>query len=62
MNLKIHTLIKQVIRHDIRGRKSRDHIITTYEKNKISSSAFDGTWYILDDGINTLPYGHKDIP
>ena len=23
-------------------------------------SDFDDKWYILDDGINTLPYGHKD--
>ena len=53
---------KKVIRYDTRGIKSRDHIITTYEKNKISLSAFDDKWYIFDDGINILPYGHKDIP
>ena len=52
---------KKVIRHDMRGIKSRDHIITTYEKNKISLSAFDDNRYVLNDGINTLPYGHKDI-
>ena len=52
---------KKVIRHDMRGIKSRDHIITTSEKNKISLSAFDDNRYILNDGINTLPYGHKDI-
>ena len=34
----------------------------TYESNKTSLSAFDGKRYILDDGINTLAYGHKDIP
>ena len=28
----------------------------------ISLSTFDGKQYILDDGINTLSYGHKDIP
>ena len=27
------------------------------KKNKMSLSAFDDTQYILDDGINTLPYG-----
>ena len=52
---------KKVIRHDMRGIKSKNHNITTYEKNKISLSAFDDKRYILDDGINTLPYGHKDI-
>ena len=25
-------------------------------------SAFDDKRYILDDGIHTLAYGHKDIP
>ena len=53
---------KKVIRHDMRGIKSKNHNITTYEKNKISLSAFDDNQYILDDGINTLPYGHNDIP
>ena len=53
---------KKVIRHNMRRIKSRDHIITTYEKNKIYLSAFDDKQYILDDRINTLPYGHKDIP
>ena len=49
------------MRHNVRGIRSRNHIITTYEKNKISLSAFDDKRYILDNGINTLPYGHKDI-
>ena len=30
--------------------------------NKRSLSDFDEKRYILSDGINTLPYGHKDIP
>ena len=25
-------------------------------------SCFDNKRQILEDGINTLPYGHKDIP
>ena len=33
----------------------------TYESNKIFLSFDDDKRYILDDGINTLPYGHKDI-
>ena len=32
------------------------------KENKTSLSDFDDKRYILDDGINTLPYGHKDIP
>ena len=32
------------------------------KENKTSLSDFDDKRYILDDGINTSPYGHKDIP
>ena len=46
----------------MRGIKSKKHELHTYESNKISLSAFDDKRYILSDGINTLPYGHKDIP
>ena len=35
--------------------------LVTYTSNKKSISCFDDKWYILFDGINTLPYGHKDI-
>ena len=52
---------KKVTRHNMSGIKSINHILVTYESNKISLSAFDDKRYILDDGINTLPYGHKDI-
>ena len=46
----------------MRGIKSKNHKIYTYKSNEIYLSAFDDKRYILDDGINTLPYGHKDIP
>ena len=32
----------------------------TYEVCKISLSCFDDKRYILDNGINTLAYFHKD--
>lgn len=35
--------------------KSKNHELVTYESNKRSLSDFD-------DGINTLAYGHKDVP
>ena len=44
------------------GIKSINHILVSYKSNKISLSAFDDKRYILADGINTLSYGHKDIP
>ena len=32
----------------------------TYEIDKISLSCFDDKRYVLDDGIRTLAYFHKD--
>ena len=37
------------------------HEIGTYDISKISLSCFDDKIYVLDDGINTLAYFHKDI-
>ena len=53
---------KKVIRHNMNRIKFINQILVTYESNKIFLTAFDGKKYILDGGINTLPYGHKDIP
>ena len=53
---------KKVITLKMRGFKSINHKIYTYESNKTSLSCYDDKRYILSDGINTLPYGHKDIP
>ena len=46
----------------MRGIKSKKHELVTYESNKRSLSDFDDKRYILSDGINSLPCGHKDIP
>ena len=46
----------------MRGIKSTKYKLFTYENNKVSTSCFDDKRYILFDGINTLPYGRKDIP
>ena len=53
---------KKVIRHNMRGINSKHHGIYTYENNKTSLSCYDDKRYILYDGKNTLPYGHKEIP
>ena len=53
---------KKTLRHAMRGIKSKDHNLGTYEINKISLSCFDDKRYILKNGIYTLAYGHKDIP
>ena len=41
---------------------SKNHKIYTQDTNKISLSSFDDKKQIKDDGINTLAFGHKDIP
>ena len=53
---------KKNFRHKMRGIKSTKHKLFTYENNKVSTSCFDDKRYILFDRINTLSYGHKDIP
>ena len=41
--------------------QSRLHRIGTYDVCKIPLSGFDDKRYILDDGINSLPYFHKEV-
>ena len=45
----------------MRRSQSKKHIIGTYEINKILLSCFDDKIFVLDDGINTLAYFHKDL-
>ena len=52
---------KKILRHTMKGIKSKNHNLGTYETNKISWSCFDDKRYILKNRINTLAYGHKDI-
>ena len=40
--------------------QAKKHKIGTYEIDKISLSCFDYKRYVLDDGVNTLAYFHKD--
>ena len=44
----------------MRGLKSKNHNLSTYETNKTSLSCFDDKRYFLKNGINTL-IGHEDI-
>ena len=37
------------------------HRIGTYDICKISLSCFDDKRYILDSGVNSLAYCHKDV-
>ena len=50
---------KNVIRHKIKRIQPKEHKLGTYETDKISL-CFDNERYVLDDGIYTLAYFHKD--
>ena len=54
---------KKIIRHEMRriGKKGKKHKMGTHEMNKISLSCFDDKRFVLNDGIHTLVYFHKDI-
>ena len=60
MNSKTFYSTKKITRHKIRRIQSKKHKIGTDEVNKISLSCFDDKWYVLDDGVHTLAYFHKD--
>ena len=51
---------KKVIRHKMKRIQAKKHKTGTYEIDKISLSCFDDKRYVLDDGVNTLAYFHKD--
>ena len=40
--------------------QAKGHKIGTYEIDKISLSCFDDKRHVLDNGIHTLAYFHKD--
>ena len=52
---------KRVVRHKMKRILSELHCVNTYDINKISLSCFDDKRYVLDDGINSLAYGHKEL-
>ena len=51
---------EKIIRHKMKRIQSKKHKLGTYEIDKISLSCFDDKRYVLDDGIHTLAYFHKD--
>ena len=52
---------RKVIRNNMNGIQSKLHRVGTYHVYQISLSCFDNKRYVLDDGVNTLAYFHKDI-
>ena len=53
---------RKILIHQMSGIRSKKYELVTCISNKKSICCFDDKRYILSDGINTLPYGHKDIP
>ena len=51
---------KKIIRHKVKKIQAKKHKIGTYEIDKTSLSYFDDKRYVLDDGIHTLDYFHKE--
>ena len=59
-NFKDVLFNKKIIRHKMKRIQSKKHKLGTYETNKISLQCFDDKTYVLDDGIYTLRYFHKN--
>ena len=52
---------KKVLRHKMKRIQGKKHKMGTNEINKISLSCFYDKRLVLDDGIHTLAYFHKDL-
>ena len=51
---------KKVIKHKMKRIQAKKHKAGTYEIDKISLSCFDDKRQVLDDGVHTLAYFHRD--
>ena len=52
---------KKLIRHEMRRIQRKKRKMGTYKINNISLSVFDDKRFVLNDGIDTLAYFHKDL-
>ena len=58
----LHSLFnKKVLRQEMRRIQGKKHKLGTHEINKISLSCLDDKIFVLDDGIHTLAYFHRDL-
>ena len=51
---------KKIIRRKMKRIPCKKHKLGTYKSDKISLPCFDDKRQVLDDGIHTLAYFHKD--
>ena len=52
---------KKVVGHKMRRIQSKKYKIGTYKVNKILLPCFDDKRFVLDDGIHTFAYFHKNL-
>ena len=52
---------KKLVKQKMNRIQSKKHKTETYEINKISLSSYDDKRFVLNDGIYTLAYFHKDL-
>jgi len=55
-------LNRKTLKVDQMGIKSFNHELFTVRETKLALTSFNDKRYILDDGINSLSYGHYNIP
>ena len=61
MNSKMFSLIKKLLdKEKMKSIQAQKHRIGTYEIDKIYLPCFDDKRHVLDDGVHTLAYFHKD--
>ncbi|XP_074656698.1 uncharacterized protein LOC141909913 [Tubulanus polymorphus] len=53
---------KSILMTGMRSIRSFNHKIHSVHLNKVGLSPYDDKRYILDDGVSTLAYGHREIP
>ena len=61
MNSKTLYLIKNQLDKKWEELKAKKRKIETYKVNKISLSCFDDKTSVLNDGIHTLAYFHREL-
>ena len=52
---------KKIVRRKMKRILSEKHGIGSYVLNKVSLSCYDDKRFILNNGSDSLAYGHKDI-
>ena len=60
-NYKDVLLNQKQLFHTMKTIGSQNHQLGSYEINKVSLSCFDDKRYLLQDGIKSYAYGHKNI-